>query len=487
VPRPLWIAAVVAVAAVAFWVRIGMLLRGGGLLGSDGYDDGVYYAAAAAFAHGRIPYLDFLFLQPPGIMVVLGPFAALGGLITDARAMALARVAFELIGALNAVLVMALARRFGFGAALLAGVTYAVFFPNAYTERTTTLEPIGTLGILLALLLARRAAASPRFALLAGACAALAVSAKAWYIIPAVIVLAFQPARRLPWLLGLAGGGVALYVPFLLAAPVQMVQQVVLDQLGRPRPGTLVGSLRKRILGLSGAPTLHGTLAWLTPMLIGETVFAIGLVLAIGAVLVRGARVYVVLSVVTALVILASPSYFTHYVSFVTPWASVMVGIGAARLVRPIPIPVVRGALVVVLLVLVVALDWKRDAQPIGNRIPLAALRPAAAQVRGCITTDDPVILASMDVLTRDLERGCPLWPDVTGWTYDRDDVRVGGKEVSRPENVRWQRHLLGYLRSGEATIVARPLTGLSPASRAVLERGTVLGGRGDFLLRTTP
>ncbi|MDH2445456.1 hypothetical protein QDR37_16030 [Amnibacterium sp. CER49] len=488
VPRWAWVAVVVLVAAIAFWVRIGLLLRGGGLLGSDAYDDGVYYAGAAAFAHGRVPYLDFLFLQPPGIMVLLGPFAALGAVVTDARAMALARVSFELVGALNAVIVMVLARRWGFGAALIAGVTYAVFFPNAYTERSTTLEPIGTLGILLALLLARRAAVSPAWALLAGACAALAVSMKVWYIIPAAIVLAFQPARRLQWFLGLVGGGVALYVPFLLAAPGPMLQQVVLDQLGRPRPGTLIGSLKKRVLGLSGAPTLHGSLAWLTPSRIALTVFAIGLLLAIGAALVRGARVYVVLSVVTALVIIASPSYFTHYVSFVTPWASVMVGVGAARWLRPIPIRAVRAVGVVVLLVLVVALDWRRDAQPIGERIPLASLRPAAAQVRGCITTDDPVILASMNVLTRDLERGCPLWPDVTGWTYDRDDVRkANGQAQDRPKNLRWQHDLLVYLRSGDATIVARQLTGLSPESKAVLERGRVLGGSGGFLLRTTP
>jgi hypothetical protein len=93
-----------------------------------------------------------------------------------------------------------------------------------------------------------------------------------------------------------------------------------------------------------------------------------------------------------------------------------------------------------------------------------------------------------MNVLTRDLERGCPLWPDVTGWTYDRDDVRKpDGQAQDRPKNVRWQHHLLAYLRSGEATVVARQLTGLSPESKAVLERGRVLGGSGGFLLRTTP
>ena len=45
-----------------------------------GYDAGVYYSAADALIHGRTPYRDFLLLHPPGLMLTLTPFAAIGRL-----------------------------------------------------------------------------------------------------------------------------------------------------------------------------------------------------------------------------------------------------------------------------------------------------------------------------------------------------------------------------------------------------------------------
>ena len=45
------------------------------MYGLGNYDDGVYYSAATALVHGQLPYRDFLLLQPPGIAVLLAPFA----------------------------------------------------------------------------------------------------------------------------------------------------------------------------------------------------------------------------------------------------------------------------------------------------------------------------------------------------------------------------------------------------------------------------
>ena len=50
------------------------------MLGDNGYDDGVHYAAAASLIHGRLPYRDFLFLQPPAMVLAASPFAWLGSL-----------------------------------------------------------------------------------------------------------------------------------------------------------------------------------------------------------------------------------------------------------------------------------------------------------------------------------------------------------------------------------------------------------------------
>ena len=82
-----------AVAAVAFVARILVVLRGDGFHELVGYDQGVYYAAADSFVHGRRPYGGFLLLHPPGIMLFLSPFAALGSLTSDATGMAVARFA----------------------------------------------------------------------------------------------------------------------------------------------------------------------------------------------------------------------------------------------------------------------------------------------------------------------------------------------------------------------------------------------------------
>src|SRR5919112_759301 len=102
--RALWVATV-AVAAVAFLTRAWLVLRHAGLGGLNHYDDGVYYAGAAALVSGRMPYRDFLFLHPPGILLALSPFAALGAVTSDSVGLAVARVAFWGIGALNAGLV----------------------------------------------------------------------------------------------------------------------------------------------------------------------------------------------------------------------------------------------------------------------------------------------------------------------------------------------------------------------------------------------
>src|SRR6195952_2332063 len=137
IPSWAWTVLLVLIAALAFVVRVRLLTQRGGLLGSDGYDDGVYYAAADALVHGRLPYRDFLLLQPPGTVLALTPFAWLGSITHDPIGVVVARLTFIAVGALNAVLMALVARRFGAIAALLAGFGYAVFFPAAYAERST--------------------------------------------------------------------------------------------------------------------------------------------------------------------------------------------------------------------------------------------------------------------------------------------------------------------------------------------------------------
>ena len=104
---------VLGIVLVAFLVRAVPVIRGGGLEGYLGYDDGVYFAAATALVDGVLPYRDFLLLHPPGIAVLLSPFALLAGVTDSATGFAAARLAFMAIGAVNAGLVTVVAGRLG--------------------------------------------------------------------------------------------------------------------------------------------------------------------------------------------------------------------------------------------------------------------------------------------------------------------------------------------------------------------------------------
>ena len=71
---PWWLVSLL-VAGVALAVRLAMVLRGAGLGGMFGYDDGVYFSAAGSVSWGRLLYRDFVLLHPPGIVWALLPFA----------------------------------------------------------------------------------------------------------------------------------------------------------------------------------------------------------------------------------------------------------------------------------------------------------------------------------------------------------------------------------------------------------------------------
>ena len=145
-----WAGVVTVLALVA---RVVPVWRGGGLSATNGYDDGVYYAAATSLVHGRLPYRDYVLLHPPGSTVLLAPFALLARVTSDTAGFETARVAFMILGALNTLLVMVVAARIGRRAAMVAGVFYALFFPAIFVARTVSLEELGTTTLLVALVL----------------------------------------------------------------------------------------------------------------------------------------------------------------------------------------------------------------------------------------------------------------------------------------------------------------------------------------------
>ncbi|MEV8177404.1 phospholipid carrier-dependent glycosyltransferase [Cellulosimicrobium funkei] len=455
-----WVVAAV-VAGLAFLVRWHLVGGSAGIGGYRGYDDGVYFSAAVALVHGRVPYRDFLLLHPPGSTLALTPFAALTTWTSDDHALVAARVGIMLVGAANAVLVTRVARRWGTTAAVVGGVLYALSYAAAWAERLTLLEPLGSLcllgGVVLLLRgLDRRREGTGRerpWLWAGGAVLALGATVKIWGVVPLLVVLL--------WLLVVAGwrtaaraavGAVVALVavlgPFLLAAGSDMVRMVVLDQLTRP-PATT--DLEQRLVWLTGTGGLRDLVPEQEQLAVAWTVLGLATVAAVAAWVGRRGRLWVVLLAVQVGVLLLSPSAYPQYAAFSAP-ALVLV-LAAACSLLPRPGRVAAGALLSIgaTALLVAAVQTAPRIAP----FPTAEVA-AALPDDGCVRADSPGVLAVLDVLSRDLERGCELPVDLSGYSYDHGARDAAGEPVPRRRNLAWQEEALRYLTSGSSAVLVR-------------------------------
>ncbi len=204
-----------------------------------GYDPAVFFKRVRRLAVGELPYRDLRCVHPPGIAVLLAPFSLLANATNDVVAFASARLVFITLGAIGAILIYVVARRLGTVTAIVAGLTSCIAPGLVYTERTTYLEVFMVLATLVGLLLFNRAHPSKIHLVLGGALFGLAVSTKLWALVPLLVIaiglVVLKSWRQAALYLGSAAAfGVLLMGPFFLAAPQQMYQMIVVDQLGRP-------------------------------------------------------------------------------------------------------------------------------------------------------------------------------------------------------------------------------------------------------------
>jgi hypothetical protein len=472
------------VGLLAVLVRIVPQLVGGGLGWYGRYDDGVYYSAAAALTAGRMPYRDFVLLHPPGIALLLAPFAELGRLVSDPVGMETARVAFVLLGGLNAVLVAMLARRWGWRAALAGGLAYACWDIAAYGEQTTMLEPAATTLLLVALLLLLRAGEpSLRRSLIAGAAIGLMLTFKIWYIMPWLVLVGWQLIQRRRAALPLVAAAVVapaiVALPFLVAARMRMVDMVVVDQLLRPqsRHGAF-----SRLEGITGVrPLLHH--AYAVPV---TAVIGLIIMFALLRCWSAGARLLVVLYLVALAVLLEAPVYYRHYGQLVAAPAALVIGVGLGtpakrwwpRLQPAVAVPVIAA--------LALMSAGRIMSRSDGKYVDVAALRAAAPP--GCVAADDDTILVLMNRLSSDLREGCWVGVDVTGITYGPlDRHNAAGKHLPRIHNPAWQHYLYEHLSSAPSYVIARPKgDGLAPATHRLLHRDQLLVKQPGVVLRAS-
>lgn len=273
---------IVGIAIVALLVRLSRYLPISSILVGQGYDPYVMYAASASYLWGDMPYRDFVFLHPPGVVVALVPFAMVGTVAGDAFAVGLATIASMVMGAITTALVGWFMRPYGRLAMVAAGGMYAVWNAPAYAEQMLMLEPALNL-LLMAALLALRMPTNRRY-FAAGALLGLSVMVKLWaavdvLLIGAIILLTRRGKLRRSFVAGVVMGGCALGLPFFLAAPIRMWRMIVSTQLGRPHEGmTLLGRLE--YFGPGPYPQHPVVLALVGVLVVGLSLYCLVVLLA---------------------------------------------------------------------------------------------------------------------------------------------------------------------------------------------------------------
>ncbi|MCB0907248.1 MAG: hypothetical protein KDB63_09045 [Nocardioidaceae bacterium] len=496
-----------AVFAVALSARVATIIHAGGLDTVFGYDQGVYYAASASLSFGHVPYSEFRMVHPPGIMLALLPFAELARWTGDVTAMGAARVAWGFLGATNALLVAVVARRFGRPAAILSGLWYALWPALLLTESTTRLEPLVSVCLLTgwALLTSPMVGERRTLQVVGGFALGLAPAVKIWAIAPVIVTLAW-----LAWELrgrtavrvsaSAVAGTTAVCLPFFVLAPGAMWSTIVADQLGRPR---LRSSIVLRWLDLTGLDLyLDGRTSRLAASLAVAVVAAVILGLAWRRVT---ARMFVVLSLVQLGVLFASPSYFGFYTGFVLPAFSISLGAAAAvtvdgiaflarrrvafrRTARWLPVGVAAAIGVAGVAVWAAELAGQASRYYSLRPFPTDQVRPFVADVR-CVTSDSPSALIALDVLTRNLERGCAEGVDVSGLGDDTEPPQVpwAGEPGELGDRQR-QHSVLTYLGTGNVAIVMRRhFDGFDEQGWATIDTWPELTRIGTLTVRQAP
>lgn len=469
--------AVVFVAALA--MRLGVILRSGGIHGIIGYDCGVYFADADALLHGRLPYRDFTMVHPPGIMLALTPFAALTRVMTDWHAFIVATLVFCVLSSVSAVLVVLLCRRLGITrrGALIAGLFYAVWFGAVSAEFEVKLEPLCNLLFLCGLLALLRDQRRPQrwSALLAGAVIGLTMSIKIWWVVPVVLILVWHGVSRrsaraaLEATFGAALSVTAVCLPFFLVDPAGMWQSVITGQLGRTRTNPLVS----RLDGMSTVNQLvHHLTGWEQDAVAIAFLVSLAVVVALGWRGSRRGRFLIVASLAQLAVLLEAPSWFEYYCDYVAVGFAVAVGaaavaVGRVRLVRSPAAIVTAGALALTGLITVAG----------SEAIPAyagAGTLTRALHGERCVMSNTTTLLLRLDAFSRDLANGCPNWVDVSGRLMGADDAAA-----LKASHESWQEAELKYLQSGDAVILWPERADYLPVVRAALRKEPVIARSG--------
>jgi hypothetical protein len=307
------------------------------------YDSGVYLASTIHLVSGVLPYKDFTFVQPPGILLLMSPVGIFSRFFGTHDGFIFARVVSSTATALNAALLAWLVRHRGRLAMALAGGGLAFLPVSFFVSSSLTLEPYCILFVLLGALVvldrdATDGEVTTRRFVIGGLLLGFAVLIKLWAIFPLVaLALCLVPRyrRRVGALVSAAASCfVVLSLPFFLFAPRNFISEVFGEQLFRQAAPIQGASIGYRLLVMTGVgPT---TIAPSTT--VAEVAFVFVVVLVGVSFAVRAPRgcldgFFILATIFTGAALLYSAEFFPYYGYFLSPFLLGAVGLSVARLI----------------------------------------------------------------------------------------------------------------------------------------------------------
>jgi alpha-1,2-mannosyltransferase len=334
---------IAAMTVLALAVRLFYLTRPGYLLGVTEYDDGSYFGSAVRLVHGVLPYRDFVFVQPPGITLLMTPAAAVSRLTGTDAGLAIARVLTMMAGAAGVALAGLLVRHRGPLAALVAGGVVAVYPDSVASAHTLLVEPWLVLFCLagaVAVFDGDRLSGSWRRLAWGGAAFGFAGVIEAWAIIPVLVIAVLSAAqirRTAIYLAGVAAGFAVPVLPFTALAPHKFYDAVITAQVGGRAGAARVG-IWERLRQMSGFANqlhiAHAVILAVIALIVGFVLLACLILLAAARQLPPALEWFAYGTGALVVGIFLWPAQFHyHFSGFLAPWLGLSLALPAARLV----------------------------------------------------------------------------------------------------------------------------------------------------------
>lgn len=390
---------VVAIAVLAAALAAYQLTRPGLLLG-DTPDVSVYLGAAVRLVHGATPYRDYVFVQPPGFVILAAPIGLLSDATGTRDALGVLRLLMPLLAAANVLLVGRLLRHRGPIAIVVACTVMACFPAELYAIRGPQLEPVVALFCLVgvALIFEGDGFSTRRRMAAGGAALGVATAVKLSALIPIVmlLVVVMVAARRrgLAAVAGVVGGFAILTLPFAALAPGAFWRDTVATQVAR-----VPASSRASVLTRLGEMTGLSEIAAPAALVIGVSAGVVALVVVAFLASRRGPTPLEWFALTStggvAAAQFAPAQYYPQYAALLAPFVSILLGLALSRVTESVSR---RMAVRLVAALAGAALFITQGVFVHGESTPdFAAVVDAVVPSGACVLANAPVYLVTTD------------------------------------------------------------------------------------------